>query len=204
MSMYWNNSQDLQKIKDILVQDKVIVCSGDTVLGLLGQLTQKSYDALNIIKQRVDKPYLIMISSVAKLPLFIDQPISSVVEKLIMLGWPGPLTLIFKARADLPDFVKSSDGTIALRVPDHAGLLKLLESFDGLFSTSANMHTQPIPHSIDEVNQNILRQVGGICLDQNNEKANALPSTILDCSSGEIKVIRIGCGLDDKLKKLLD
>lgn len=201
--MYWNNSQDLLKVKDLLIQDKIILCSGDTVLGLLGQLTQKSYNALNQIKKRSDKPYLIMVGSVVKLPLFVDQSISSRLEELISLGWPGPLTLIFKARADLPDFIKSSDGTIALRVPHHAGLLQLLESFDGLFSTSANIHTQPIPENIDGVNQIILDEVGGVCLDQNGNAGQVLPSTILDCSSGEIKVLRIGCDLSDKLKRLL-
>lgn len=201
--MYWNNLQDIEKIKEILIHDKILLGSSDTVLGLFGRLSQQSYVSLNQIKQRSDKPYLIMIASVSKLPLFVDQIMSDRIEKLISLGWPGPLTLIFKARADLPDFIKSSDGTIALRVPDHAGLLTLLSSFDGLFSTSANRHTQPIPENIAEVDETIKHHVAGICIEQREEGANLLPSTILDCSSGEIKIVRIGRGLDDKLKELI-
>lgn len=203
VTMYWNNSQDVEKIKEVLTQDKIVLGSGDTVLGLLGQLTEKSYDSLNHIKQRSGKPYLILIGSISKLPLFVDQRMTPQLEKLITLGWPGPLTLIFKAHNDLPVGIKSSDGTIAIRIPDHVGLLELLTSFDGLFSTSANIHSQPIPQLIAEVDQNILNQVGGICLDVVEANTESLPSTILDCSSGEIKVVRIGCGLSDKLKKII-
>lgn len=53
--------------------------------------------------------------------------------------WPGPLALlIFKAKADLPSYLKGADGTIALRIPAHAGLQQLLVDCEGLFSTSAN------------------------------------------------------------------
>lgn len=202
--MYWNNLQDRQKIQDFLSRDEIIVCSTDTVLGLLGRLTQKSYDALNRIKQRSDKPYLIMIKSKQVLSKFIEQPITPKMEKMIDASWPGPVTLIFKARSDLPNFIKSHDGTIALRVPNHTGLLSLLQNNDGFFSTSANIHTEPIPHALSEINPKIKGVIAGCCLDQEDKLAEFLPSTILDCSAEEIKVVRLGQGLSNEIKELIE
>lgn len=201
--MYWNSLQDVQKMRDILSQDKIILGSSDTVLGLFGQLTQQSYDALDRLKHRNEKPYLVMIGSVDKLPMFIDQSLNEKLTQIISLCWPGPVTLIFKARKDLPKFLQSPAGTIALRVPNHSGLLTLLQSFDGLFSTSANVHGQPIPETIAGVNQSIKDGVAGICVDTVDQICSLSPSTILDCSSEQIKIVRQGCDLDDRVKELL-
>lgn len=203
MTTYWNNFQDRQKMKQILNRDEILLSSTDTVLGLLGRLTKVSYENLNRIKQRSDKPYLIMIRSVEMLPKFIDQPISPKVAKLLELSWPGPVTLIFKARSDLPDFMKNVDGTIALRVPHHEGLLDLLQDYDGLFSTSANMHTKSIPESVRDVDPLIKQAVAGVCVDSLDRLYPLSPSTILDCSSESIKVVRFGSDLDDRVKELI-
>lgn len=201
--MYWNNERDRQKIQDLLNRDEIIVCSTDTVLGLLGRLTQQSYDSINRIKQRSDKPYLIMIESKKALPRFVAGEIHSNIIKLIDASWPGPVTLIFKARSDLPDFIKSHDGRIALRVPSHAGLVSLLQHYDGLFSTSANIHTEPIPYLLSDVNPKIAGLIAGSCLDQEDILGELLPSTILDCSEEKVRIVRMGQGLSDEIQELI-
>lgn len=201
--MYWNSLEDIQKIKEILLKDQIVLASSDTVIGLYGRLTKKAYDALDGLKQRKGKPYLIMIHSVSVLPKFIDQPIDAKLQKIIDNCWPGPVTIIFKARADLPPYLQSPDGTIALRMPNHKGILSLLQSFDGLFSTSANIHTELIVPKIEQVAQSIQQDVGALCIDSENELFSTSPSTIIDCSCKPIKVVRKGCFFDDKVKDLL-
>ena len=203
MIMYWNNLKAQQQIQEFLNNDKIILSSTDTVFGLLGRLTQKSYDNINQIKQRSQKPCIILIDSVNKLPKFIDQQIDEKIKKIVELSWPGPITLIFKARSDLPIFMKNNDNTIALRIPNHAGLLNILKNYDGLFSTSANIHTEPIPQSINEINKQILNSVAGMCIDSLDSFNKLSNSTILDCSSKNIKIVRNGNDLNAKLKELI-
>lgn len=201
--IYWNRQGTVPTLKNVLDQDQVILASGDTVLGLWGKVTQSVFEKINTIKQRHDKPYLIVVGSKDKLSLFIDQPLSEQLENLIETCWPGAVTLIFKARTDLPDFMKSSDGTVAIRIPDHQGLLTLLKEYDALFSTSANIHTKPIPESVTSVDQAILNQVGAICVDEAQFVYPQIPSTILNVSNGNIEVIREGIVHSDVLRDLI-
>jgi len=201
--IYWNDQNTFKILRSILNDQKVILTSGDTVLGLWGNISSTVFERMNTIKDRHDKPYLMVIGSIDKLPLFIDQPLGEQLETLVQTCWPGPVTLIFKARADLPSWMKSSDGTIALRVPDHLGLLELLRDFDGLFSTSANRHGQPIPESVALVDRLILEQVGAVCVERGQLVYPQNPSTILNCSTGSIEVVRAGVFHVDMLRELL-
>ena len=198
--IYWDDIHTVAVLQTVLQQGQVILASGDTVLGLWCNIDSQAYASLNKIKQRHDKPYLLVIQSVEKLPLFIDQEFDETLKNLVQTCWPGPVTLIFKARADLPDWMKSPNGTIAIRVPDHQGLLALLEHFDALFSTSANIHGQPIPESISAVDRTILEQVGAVCVEQGQLIYPQNPSTILDCSTGTIQIIRAGAFHGDMLR----
>ena len=204
MTLYWNNLQDVQILQDILNQDRIAIVSGDTVLGLLGRLSQRSYEELNAIKKRSGKPYLVLIRSAEKLPHFIDQKITLQLKQLMFLVWPGPVTLVFKARKDIPSFMKSADGTIAVRVPYHEGLQQLLQEYDGLFSTSANMHTQPIPQRIQDLDHDFISKVAVQCYQEGQNEYPIEPSTILDCSKDVISVVRAGCCLSDRVKKIAD
>jgi L-threonylcarbamoyladenylate synthase len=162
------------------------------VLGLWGNLTEPAFKKMNAIKERHDQPYLISIASSKSLPKFIDQPLNDKLTTLIETCWPGPVTLVFKARADLPLWMVSSQATIALRVPDHDGLLQLMSNFEGLFSTSANIHGQPISNCIDQIDLKIIEKVAAVCSDREQQCYSKSPSTILDCSSGDIQVLRSG------------
>lgn len=201
--IYWNDADSIQKLKEILSKNEVVLASGDTVLGLWGNVTKSTFEKMNQIKQRYDQPYLITIASAKNLSKFIDQPLGDKLQTLIETCWPGAVTLVFKARKDLPLWMVSHQGTIALRVPDHDGLLKLLTNFDGLFSTSANIHGQSIVNCIDQIDTKIIDNVAVVCGDREQLCYSKSPSTILDCSSGEIQVLRSGVFRVEKLQDLL-
>src|SRR3990167_4221680 len=99
-----------------------MLSSSDTVLGLFAQLSEKAKKKLDVIKQRNIKPYIILLSSVSLLEKFIDQDIDISMQNIMKNYWPGPLTIIFKAKQTLPNWLKSEQGTIAIRIPDHEKL----------------------------------------------------------------------------------
>lgn len=201
--IYWNDPSSISTLQAVLDRDGIVLASGDTVLGLCARLTQKSFKNINEIKQRSGKPYLILIGSADKLNLFIDQELCEKLKTLVKTCWPGPVTLVFKAKQSLEPWMASESGTIAVRVPDHDGLLKLLNHYDGLFSTSANISTKTIPSSIDVVDLEILDRVGAICIDREHEMNQQSPSTILDCSTGDIQVLRQGAFSIETLQSII-
>lgn len=201
--IYWNDLETVLTLKHVLDQNKIIIASGDTVLGLWGALTRQAFLELNAIKGRQQKPYLVVIGSLDRLHNFIDQDLTDQLQTLIETCWPGPVTLIFKARSDLPSWLVSAEGTIAVRLPDHPGLLDLLQYYDGLFSTSVNITQEAIPESIDLINPTILQKIGAICIERNQLVYPLSPSTILDCSKGGIEIVRSGAFDIDSIKDLL-
>jgi len=203
--LYWKYHENIDQVAKSLLLGRVVVGSSDTVLGLLSNTTPIGFDGLSAIKQRTDKPYIVLIDKIDKLKHFVSiEPVKPVLN-LLQICWPGPLTVIFKARPGLPDFLLSHDGNIAIRIPDHAGLLRLLSNFEGLFSTSANLTGEPVPALPAELSPQIMHNVDLVILNDYNLEHNAsriLPSTILDCSIDQIKLVRSGAYPLHELEKI--
>ena len=105
--------------------------------------------------------------------------------------WPGGLTLVVAASAEVPPTYRAQDGTVALRVPDEP-LARCLASVLGsaLATTSANTSGLPAPTSFAEVEPRILADVdvavdGGSC-------RGGVASTIVSCLGGRPLVTRRG------------
>lgn len=194
-TLFWGDQGAVEYIGKELHEGRVALAEGDTVLGLLADVSEKGREQLDAIKNRSKKPYLMLIGTSQKAFEFIevDKERTFQIEKLINKCWPGPVTLIFKAKTDIVSYAKSADGTVALRVPDHAGLLQLLSHFDGLFSTSANNAGEPVPTGIEEVSDSILNAVSCFVMNDSQKRAGSvLPSTIIDCTGDTLVVVRQG------------
>lgn len=194
-TLSWSNPTDIQKIKSELAQNRLVVGTSDTVLGLLAPLTKQGFLALNAIKGRERKPYVILVESFQTAQNLIEK--SFQIEKFSKF-WPAPLTLVCNAKKELPDYLKSSNNTIAIRVPDHQGLLALLSGLPGLYSTSANKSGQPVPFTLDAIDPDIVNHVSYLIAD---DTISQLPSTIIDCTGQIPTVIREGAFPLEELRK---
>lgn len=187
----WNNQKTFDQVLEFLKQDKIVLAQSDTILGLFGNLSSVAKKKLDNIKKRNLKPYIVLIQSVNSIANFTDQLLDANMLHIMNRYWPGPLTIIFKAKSTLPDWMIGSQGTIALRVPKHEGLQKVLHGVDGIFTTSANISDHPVPNSYTEIDTLILEQVDLIACPQ-DFVSDGPASTILDFSSGSMKIIRLG------------
>lgn len=78
--------------------------------------------------------------------------ISPDAEALMATFWPGPLTLVLPAKANVSRAVTAGQDTVALRVPAHPQALALLEGFGrALVAPSANKYMSISPTSSDHV-----------------------------------------------------
>lgn len=188
LSLFDNVS--VRKVISLLKEGHILVGLSDTVLGLYATPTEQGFSSLNSVKQRSKKPYLLLISGQDELFEYVNEQDIRQLEKIMDRCWPGPLTIIFKARKNIPAYLTSDQGTIAFRVPKQAQIQRLLKQTGPLFSTSANLTGDPIPKVLKEVNPIILEKVGGIL--EGECEFDAVSSTLLDVSSGELVVIREG------------
>jgi L-threonylcarbamoyladenylate synthase len=96
--------------------------------------------------------------------------------------WPGPLTLVL---------VAPRRGTIAFRVPDQAVARRLIAaSGGGLPVTSANRSGQPDARTAAEVMAQLEGRIA-LVLD-GGPTTGGFASTIVDCTTAQLKVIREG------------
>ena len=109
--------------------------------------------------------------------------------KLMEQWWPGALTLVLPKHAALPQDLTPYPG-LAVRMPDHAVALALLNQTGPLAVTSANLSDHENPRDA----QGVLAQLNGLVdlvLD-GGKLTGGQASTIIDCMGNEPKLLREG------------
>ena len=150
---------DIAHATALLKAGEVIGIPTETVYGLAGN----AYDISAVtkifkIKQRpAFDPLIVHTDSLAKVYKFADDIPESAFQ-LAKYFWPGPLTLLLPKKSVIPDLVTSGLANVAVRVPNHAVTLALLERVEfPLAAPSANPFGYVSPTSAQHVND----QLGG-------------------------------------------
>ncbi len=95
--------------------------------------------------------------------------------------WPGPLTLVCHQQSSLQWDLGDTRGTVAVRMPDHAVALEILERTGPLAVSSANMTGMPAATDADQAEEMLGDAVVGDRRRRGVARA-ARPSTIVDCT----------------------
>lgn len=112
-------------------------------------------------------------------------------EILMETYWPGPLTIVFKKRPEVPEAATGGKPTVAVRLPGYLVCRAVLgEMGSPLVSSSANLSGGLAPRAVPEIEPAIIDGVdvvidGGVC-------PRGVPSTILDVSGPVWRVLRQG------------
>ena len=189
--------EDYINIEEIRRGEAVIVCT-DTVYGLGVAVNPENVDGAEIlyeIKERNhDKPIAILVGSLHDLFKY-GAEIPSQAARLAEKYWPGALTIVVKASAEIPPSFRASDGSVALRMPDNQKLLSLIHKLQfPLATTSANKSGQESPSKFNEISIDIRRKVKYCLVDDGADALRSgVASTIIDARALEgIKILRQG------------
>ena len=189
------------KALEALNNHQVIAFPTETVFGLgVFYDDEKAYNLLNQVKnRREDKPYTMMLSDVKEISnyAFIKDKYLPIVNKYM----PGSLTILVNAKSCVPAYVTHNTGVIGIRIPSNKEALDLLKFVKKpLLVPSANKADQKPALSADEVktifNDEIAVVIPG-------EISSGEPSTIIDITGDEIKLIRKGPIPLEELNRLL-
>jgi tRNA threonylcarbamoyl adenosine modification protein (Sua5/YciO/YrdC/YwlC family) len=109
----------------------------------------------------------------------LAENITPEVHKLADAFWPGGLTIVIAARSTLAWDLGETNGTVALRMPDHELIRELLSETGPLAVSSANLTGSPAALTAAEA----LDQLGdrvSVYLDAGESSGSRVGSTIVD------------------------
>ena len=183
------NENEIDELVKILKNDGVISVPTDTVFGICARINSKiAHDKLIAVKNRPEnKSFPVMCANEEQIKSIAI--INETAEKLIKTFMPGPITLILKKNKELPEYVTNGKDTIAIRMATSETIKKLiLELGSPIFMTSANQSGEPTCNSLDEI-EKMCPNLDGI---MEGNVIFSKGSTIIDCSSDDIKILREG------------
>ncbi|MDO5747199.1 MAG: L-threonylcarbamoyladenylate synthase [Actinomycetaceae bacterium] len=189
------NSEKKIHLRNVLAEQGLVVVPTDTVYGIGAIPTDAAaVDKLLRAKGRGrDYPSPVLIGDVGNVD-DIAQDVSPAARVLMEKLWPGALTIVVSARKDVGWDLGVTQGTVALRMPDHKALLTILNDVGPLAVTSANLHGQPPATTVVQAVK-AFGELVDIYVDD-GPSPGGRPSTIVRCDThnqgGGIKVLREG------------
>ena len=176
----------------LIRQGTVVAFPTETFYGLAALATDyKAIARVYLLKKRgVLKSLSILVADLNELDSWIEN-LSREARRLATTFWPGPLTLVFAARKNLPTSLTAGTGKIAVRISSHPVAQALVQAVGGpITATSANRSGSPSCRSCEEV----LSQLGQdleVILDAGLTPGGKA-STIADVTTWPPRILRIG------------
>jgi len=183
---------DISRAAEILRAGGLVAIPTETVYGLGANATNPGAVAkVFAAKERpAFDPLIVHLASVDQLnEIVVEVPPAA--EKLMQAFWPGPLTLLFRKQAIIPDLVTAGLETVAVRIPAHPMTLELLQTLGiPVAAPSANKFGSISPTTAWHVADQLGGEVdyildGGPC-------TVGLESTIVSCLSEQAELLRLG------------
>ncbi len=170
---------------------ELVVLPTDTVYGVGTRATDaRAIINLYAAKQRPDEKGIPLLLSDAAEIERVARDIPGAAWPLIERFWPGPLTLILPRRPELPAVLSNSE-TIAVRMPDHELTRAVIRQAGGFIAmTSANRSGRDPAQTALEA----LEELGGVVtvVVDGGPCRGGLASTVLDCTTPELTILRAG------------
>ena len=175
---------------NILKSGGLVAFPTDTVYGI-GCLAfdGRAIELIYVAKDRpIEKAIPILIADTDDMEkVGVDIPRTA--YRLAARFWPGPLTCIIPKQPTLPEAV-SATSTVGVRVPDHEAARALLHAAGPMAVTSANISGGQSPSTAEEVFAQLNGRIPLII--DGGRTPGGVPSTVVDCSTGELKILREG------------
>lgn len=187
----------------VLKQGGVVAFPTETFYGLgADALDEQALKRVFAIKRRdYTKPLLVIIAEKDQLHSLVSD-IPAVAEKLMDSFWPGPLTIIFKARKGLPSLLTGGTDTVGIRISSHPVARSLASAFGlPLTATSANLSGGKNPITAQDVYDQLGEGVD-MMLDAGESKG-IKGSTIIDVTLSPPRIVRAGDIPVDEVVKVI-
>ena len=165
----------------------------ETFYGLgVDPFNEKAVHRLYQLKQRSpSQPILVIIDRLSQLQALISN-FPRPYENLVNKYWPGPLTLVFPARAELPGVLTGESGTIGVRMSSGIEAAAICAAVAmPITGTSANISGAPPASSAEEV-LNYFSEGVDLVIDGGSSEATESSTIVSVDDAGRILILRKG------------
>jgi len=190
-------SATISQIVECLKNGGIIIYPTDTVYALGCDITQ-ARAIERICKLKGIKPeksnFSFVCSDLSHLSEF-TKAIPNHIFRIMKKALPGPYTFILEANTNVPKLLKQNKKTVGIRVPDNLICKEIIEQLGNpLISTSLLDTSDDILEYFSD--PEVIHQQYGEMVDMviDGGFGNIYPSTVIDCSSDEIEIVREGLG----------
>ncbi len=187
---------------DALSNGGLAVFPTETVYGIgADAFNRQALESLYAKKQRpLDKPLLMHVSSLemAEEIAFLDDTSRQLIKRFA----PGPLTLVVKAKSNLPSIALAGGDTVGLRFPSNEIFIEISKAFGKpIAATSANISGEKSAVRSAELAN--ITHVADVVID-GGECMLGLESTIVSMVGEKPKILRRGSFPESKIREVLD
>ena len=184
-------------VVEVLKNGGIVVYATDSVYGIGCDLlskkgVEKLCRLLDIKPQKLDLSFI--CSDISQISLYARR-IETPVYKILRKSLPGPFTFILEASSEVPRILNANKKTVGVRIPDHAVPQMIVHALGNpLISASIKSEDTIREYTTDpaEIFEDFKHRVD-IVIDSG--PGGNVPSTVVDCTSGEPEVIRQGLGI---------
>jgi L-threonylcarbamoyladenylate synthase len=191
-------SRAVQRAAEVLRQGGIILYPTDTIYGLgADALSDEAVQKIYKIKGRDEgKPIHALVDSIRTAETFADLGIyKNKVGSLVS----NPISWIAKKNEDVLSGIAKTIDTFGFRVPNNEFCLELTRAFGGpITATSANKAGEPTLNTLEEIlaQLELAAELIDLVIDAGTLPPS-LPSTVIDISGAEPKVLRQGAWTGD-------
>ncbi len=193
----------IREAAEILRRGGLVAFPTETVYGLGGNaLDATASGRIYAAKGRPsDNPLIVHIADTAAVyDLAEEVPRSAVL--LMEAFWPGPLTIILKKKAIVPDATTGGLATVAIRMPSHPGAMEMIRT-SGVYvaAPSANRSGRPSPTTAQHVAEDLTGKIDMIL--DGGPVGIGIESTIVDLTGDVPMILRPGFITPEMLRGIL-
>jgi L-threonylcarbamoyladenylate synthase len=195
-----------------LGRGELVVLPTDTVYGIGAdafdaKAVQRLLDAKGRTRQ---SPPPVLIPGAATLDALATE-VPQQVRDLVDEFWPGGLTVILRAQPSLDWDLGETRGTVALRMPDSAIALELLQEVGPMAVSSANATGEPAAMDVDQaeamLGDSVSVYLDGGRIAAHDGSADSTGSTIVDATGlangGTLRIVRHGVIPDAEIERVV-
>lgn len=191
------SERQLALVTECLKDGGIIIYPTDTIYGIGCDIFKpKTVEKIALLRglDPTKTNFSFICESLSQLSLF-SRPLPNHIFKVMKANLPGPFTFIVDANNNVPRHIQNKRKTAGIRIPDHRVPLKIVELLGNpIMSTSVHDDDDILEYTTDpELIYEKFQEKVDIVIDSGY--GGNIPSTVVDCTSGEIEIIRQGKGL---------
>lgn len=190
-----NFGQHLNQIAEVIKNGGLVLFPSDTVYILAVDPTNQEAvtKLLNFKNRFAGKAISIAVSDINMAQRYIN--LSEDTQKLYSRLLPGPFTIVSPGLHTVAPGIEAENGTLGIRIPNSEFILKLVKKLNfPITATSANLSGRTPNYSVPSLLSTLSlkkKNMLDLIIDAGRLPKN-LPSTVIDATSPELKVLRRG------------